>query len=80
MRFYSTNHKSPLLSLKEVLLKGQAPDRGLYMPETIPTIPIDVINSFSNLEYSDIAYLVTNYFLESSLPSEEIKKNYPGCL
>lgn len=34
--FYSTNRKSPPVTFREALLKGQAPDKGLYMPESIP--------------------------------------------
>jgi len=36
MLFYSTNKKAPEIDFKSALFKGQAPDRGLYMPETIP--------------------------------------------
>ena len=36
IRYFSTNGKAPQVSLREALLRGQAPDRGLYMPERIP--------------------------------------------
>ena len=35
MRYYSTNGKAPLASLREAVVGGLAPDRGLYMPERI---------------------------------------------
>ena len=38
MLFYSTNGISPKVKFSEALLRGQAPDRGLYMPESVPVI------------------------------------------
>ena len=39
MKYYSTNHKAPLASLHEAVVRGLAPDRGLYMPERINKLP-----------------------------------------
>ena len=39
MKFYSTNKKSEPVSFKEAVLKGIADDGGLFMPETIPSLP-----------------------------------------
>jgi len=42
MILYSTNKKAPKVNLAEALIQGQAPDKGLYMPETVPTLsPLD---------------------------------------
>ena len=35
MKYYSTNNKSTQATLQEVVVKGLASDRGLYMPEVI---------------------------------------------
>jgi threonine synthase len=32
MKYYSTNLKADKVSFSEALLKGLAPDKGLYMP------------------------------------------------
>ena len=39
MKYYSTEGRSPAVSLREAVLTGLAPDRGLYMPERIPRLP-----------------------------------------
>lgn len=39
MKYYSTNGKAQMASLKSAVIKGLASDRGLYMPERIPSIP-----------------------------------------
>ena len=36
--YYSTNLKSAPVTFREALLKGQAPDKGLFMPSQIPQI------------------------------------------
>ena len=34
MKYYSTNKNSAQVSFKEATIRGQAPDKGLYFPET----------------------------------------------
>ena len=46
--FRSTNRKAPLVGFKEALLRGQAPDYGLYMPVEIPKLAEEEIESFKN--------------------------------
>ena len=38
MNYYSTNKKAPVADFREAAIKGQAPDKGLYFPERIPTV------------------------------------------
>jgi threonine synthase len=74
LKFYSTNHRSPLLSFREALLQGQAPDKGLYMPEVIPQLDAEEIRSFINKPYHEIAFDVTWKFLEGELPEAELRR------
>ena len=39
MKYYSTNKLAPNVSLQEAVVKGLAPDKGLYMPEKIKILP-----------------------------------------
>ena len=53
MKYYSTNKSSPIVDFKEATIKGQAPDKGLYFPETIPQLDKNIIadiESYSNEE------------------------------
>jgi threonine synthase len=43
MNYYSLNKNSPNVSFEEATVKGQAPDKGLYFPSTIPTLANDFI-------------------------------------
>ena len=38
LHLYSTNGQAPRVNLREALLAGQAPDRGLYLPEQFPQL------------------------------------------
>ncbi|MBC8147054.1 MAG: threonine synthase [Bacteroidetes bacterium] len=72
LNFYSTNHKAESVSFSQALLKGIAPDKGLYMPEEIPTIPADVISKFSEMEYYEIAFEVIKRFLKGEIEDDEL--------
>ena len=71
--YYSTNLKAAPVSFKEALLKGIAPDRGLFMPDHIPQFTADEIGSFSHKEYWEIAYEVIRKFLENDIPADDLK-------
>ena len=51
MKYYSTNHKAPLASLHEAVVRGLAPDRGLYMPERINKLPQSFFDNIDKLSF-----------------------------
>ena len=53
MKYYSTNKNAETATLHEAVVKGLAPDKGLYMPEIINKLPI---------EYSSVLELKMNGF------------------
>ncbi len=71
--FYSTNLKSTNLPFHEALLKGQAPDKGLYMPEFIPQVSIEKIKEMKSMEYFEIANVIIGRFLKGVIPEEVLK-------
>ena len=56
--FHSTNGQSPAVNLREALISGQAPDRGLYFPKEFPPVTAGEIAAFSKLPYHEIAFRV----------------------
>ena len=60
MKYYSTNHQSDKVSLSEAVVRGLAPDRGLYMPEKIPTIPAAFFKHIGEMTLEEISYVVAN--------------------
>ena len=62
--FHSTNGQSPAVNLREALLQGQAPDRGLYFPKEFPQLARDEIAAFAKLPYHEIAFRVLSKFTD----------------
>jgi threonine synthase len=72
--FYSTNGKTPPVNFPQALLKGIAPDGGLFMPDRIPVIDPADLETFSSLSYPEIAFNVSNRFLEGQIPEETLRR------
>ncbi len=73
MQYYSTSGNAPKASLQEVVVKGLAPDKGLYMPERIPTIPKAFFNNIGEMSLQDIAFVVANTLFGDDIESETLK-------
>ncbi len=71
--FRSTNNKSELVSFKDALLRGQAPDYGLYMPVKIPKLSKEEIYSFKSKEYHEIAFEIAKKFIGDEISDNELK-------
>jgi len=72
MQYYSTNKKAPSVSLQEAVVKGLAPDRGLYMPEAIQQLPASFYAKMANLSLPDIAKTVAAAFFGGDIPKERL--------
>ena len=68
--FRSTNGQSPAVSLREAMLAGQAPDRGLYFPENFPRLVPEEIAAFTKLPYHEIAFRVLSKYTDGVIPSD----------
>jgi threonine synthase len=72
IQYYSTNHQSEKVSFREALIKGQAPDKGLYMPDSIPVFTKDEIKAFSKIPYYEIAYQIISKFANGEISSNDL--------
>ena len=86
--FYSTNdpmRKNAGIDFADALMKGLAPDKGLYLmdPAVLPHIPADAIAEFGSLPYDEIAYRVLLPFVEGRVEKSAFRAicadayNYP---
>lgn len=71
--YFSTNLKANPVSFGEALLQGQAPDRGLYMPDHIPLLENTQLEGFSEMSYPEIAFEVLNTFLNEEVAPETLR-------
>jgi threonine synthase len=72
--FYSTNYSAPKADFTEALFTGQAPDRGLYMPESIPLLTADDFISLKEKPYPEIAAAVLWKFVGDAFSRSELDK------
>lgn len=73
MKYYSLNKKAPDSTFKNAVIKGLAPDKGLYFPESITPLPKSFWGNFDNLSYSEIAYEAIKQFVLPEIPEAILK-------
>ena len=74
MIFYSTNNKSNTADLKTAVLKGLASDKGLYMPETIPTLPKSFWDNIPGKTMGEIGFEMLKPYFCPDIPEDTFRK------
>ncbi|MBK5720756.1 threonine synthase [Dysgonomonas sp. Marseille-P4677] len=74
MKYYSTNRKTPEVSLQEAVVKGLAPDKGLFMPEVIKLLPQSFFDDIGNMSFQEIAYNVADAFFGEDVEADVLKQ------
>jgi len=74
MHYYSLNHKSPNVTFEEATIKVQAPAKGLYFPEYIPTLPKDLIRNIKSFSKEELGLIVMKPFIGESIPEVVLKQ------
>ena len=73
MKYYSTNKQAPLASLSEAVIRGLAPDRGLYMPERINPLPQEFFDGIGEMTFQEIAFCVAEAFFGEDIPADDLR-------
>ena len=73
MKYYSTNKSTVPATLCEAVVRGLAPDRGLYMPEKIKSLPKDFFERIQDLSFKEIAFEVADAFFGEDIAAEELR-------
>jgi threonine synthase len=73
-KYYSTNRRSPEVTFRQALLKGLAPDGGLYMPYSFPLFTREQLESFSGNAYHEIAFTVLNKIIGKEINNQDLQK------
>ncbi|MGV8079539.1 MAG: threonine synthase [Syntrophales bacterium] len=82
--YYSTNRnldKAPgivpfkeRVSFREALLRGQAPDEGLFMPDRVPALRLEDIRALKDRPYTEAALLVGWAFLQDEIGKDDLQR------
>lgn len=73
MQYFSLNHDAPKVTFSEAVIKGLAPDRGLYFPENITPLPDSFFENIENLDNVEIAFHAIKQFIGDEIPEIELR-------
>ena len=74
MKYYSTNHNTPDVSLEAAVTQGLASDRGLFMPERIDPLPESFFREIGSMSFQEISFEVAKKFFGEDIPDQILKK------
>lgn len=62
------------LSFREVVMSGLAHDRGLFVPDSVPTVTMEELESWRSLSYADLAVEVMSKFVhDDEVPRKKLE-------
>ena len=74
MKYYSLNKQSPVVDFTAATIQGQAPDKGLYFPQTIPQVSKELIEKIENYSNEEIALEVIAPYIGDTIPKAELER------
>lgn len=74
MEYFSLNNKTLSSTFENAVLKGLAPDKGLYFPKEIKKLPASFFEGIKSLSKTEIAFEVIKNFIGNEIPEAELKK------
>ncbi|MDO7851123.1 threonine synthase [Hymenobacter convexus] len=74
MKYYSLRHQSPLVDFRTATVTGQAPDGGLYFPETIPKFLPGFRRELRTLSKATVALNVMQPYVGSAIPAADLHR------
>lgn len=73
MNYYSLNHIAPNTTFENAVIKGLAPDRGLYFPENITPLNASFFETIETLSNEAIAFEAIKQFISPEIPEDVLK-------
>ena len=74
MRYYSLNRQSASVDFQAATVAGQAPDGGLYFPESIPRFSTDFLRELKTIPRAEVAYEVIQPYVGATIPEKELRR------
>lgn len=74
IQLYSTQGKSPKVSLEEAVMRGLAEDGGLFMPDRIPILPKTFFDKIHTLSFTEIAFEISKALFHGAIPEPDLKR------
>jgi len=74
MKYYSLNKQAAVVDFAMATVLGQAPDKGLYFPETIPQVSKELIENIDNYSNEAIALEIISPYIGDTIPKAELER------
>ncbi|RLB86553.1 MAG: threonine synthase, partial [Deltaproteobacteria bacterium] len=75
IQYISTRGGIDPVNFDEALLQGFAGDGGLFVPQTIPKISREQLNTLSGLCYTDLAFEILSLFIDPDIiPKKDLRQ------
>ncbi len=74
MKYYSLNKTAPVADFKEATIRGLAPDKGLYFPESIPKQDKIFFEEMNKYADEEIAFKIIQPYVGDAIPENELKR------
>jgi len=72
MKYLSTRGHADRPEFCDILLGGLAPDGGLYLPESIPTVSSAEMDAWRHLSYAELAFEILSKFI-TDIPADDLR-------
>ena len=80
MKYYSTNQMVSEVSLEEAVIKGLAPDKGLYMPNKIKKLPAEFFENIDKMSFQEMSFRVAEAFFGEDIPADAEEQLAGVCI
>lgn len=72
MLYHSTNKQSPVVNFREATIQGQAPDKGLYFPESIPALTPEFLQTYHSKSKAQLAFEVIRPYVGDTITEADL--------
>ena len=72
MRYYSLNHNSKHTSFKNAVIRGLAPDRGLYFPNQIPILSKKFFEDIEHISVPEMAFQIIKPYVGKEIDDKKL--------
>jgi threonine synthase len=74
MNYYSTSNKAIRANFREAAIQGQAPDKGLYFPESIPPLPTGFLEAIDGISKEELAFTIMKPYVGNTIEDKELER------
>lgn len=74
MKYFSLNDRDHISTFENAVIKGLAPDKGLYFPQEIKRLPDSFFKNIDSASGKEIAYRAIEHYVGDEIPPAELEK------